>query len=299
MEMKLGLVLGGGGARGAYQIGVWEALRELGIDKHIKVISGTSIGALNAMLFMQGDLELARKTWIGLQQDEILPLNKKNIIMQGKIRIFNTPARINKLLDLKPNLLDEGEFSRQGIINVIDKFLDIKKALDSSIPCYCACSDIALKDKIYFKVQDYSEDTIKDILLASSAIPGIYDAVEINGRLYLDGGLNDNVPITPVYNEGCDVIIVVRLCSEDIIDHSQFPGVQMIDITLPADKSITQDGFFDFSHETVRQKMAEGYSGTMDLIMPIFTLMKNVVEADNKPTYMSKIKKVIANLRKG
>ncbi len=61
--MKLGLVLGGGGGRGAYQIGVWQALEELGIAKHIKVISGTSIGALNAMLFMQGDLEEAKKAW--------------------------------------------------------------------------------------------------------------------------------------------------------------------------------------------------------------------------------------------
>lgn len=298
MDMKLGLVLGGGGGRGAYQIGVWEALRELGIDKHIKVISGTSIGALNAMLFMQGDLELAKKAWINLQQEEVLPLNKKNIIMQGKIRIFNTVARINKILDLKPDLLYEGEFSRQGILNVMDEFLDIKKALESSIPCYCTCSDIVLKDKIYFKVQDYPEDIIKDILLASSAIPGIYDAVEINGRLYLDGGLKDNVPILPVYNEGCDIIIVVRLCPEDTIDYSRFPGVQMIDITLQEDKDIAQDGLFDFSHETVRQKMAAGYSGTMNLIMPIVTVMNNVVTAEKEGLYIGKIKSLLAKFRK-
>jgi len=296
--MKLGLVLGGGGGRGAYQIGVWEALRELGIDKHVKVISGTSIGALNAMLFMQGDLELAKKAWINLQQDEVLPLDKKDIIMQSKIRIFNTAARINKILDLKPDLLYEGEFSRQGIVNVIDQFIDIKKALDSSIPCYCTCTDVVLKEKEYFKVQDYLEDTIKDILLASSAIPGIYDAVEINGRLYLDGGLKDNVPISPVYKEGCDMIIVVRLCPEDIIDHSRFSEIQMIDITLQEDKSVTQDGLFDFSHETVRQKMAAGYSGTMDLITPIVTLMNHVAAADKKPVQMNKVNKFLARFRK-
>lgn len=296
--MKLGLVLGGGGGRGAYQIGVWEALRELGIDKHIKVISGTSIGALNAMLFMQGDLELAKKAWINLQQEEVLPLNKKDIIMQGKIRIFNTAARINKILDLKPDLLYEGEFSRQGILNVIHEFLDIKKALDSSIPCYCTCTDVVLKEKRYFKVQDYPKDTIEDILLASSAIPGIYDAVEINGRLYLDGGLKDNVPISPVYKEGCDMIIVVRLCPEDTINHSKFPGAKMIDITLQEDKNIAQDGLFDFSHETVRQKMKAGYSETMDLIMPIVSLMNHVVTADKKPVQMNKVNKFFARFRK-
>lgn len=278
--MKLGLVFGGGGGRGAYQIGVWEALKELGIDQHIKVISGTSIGALNAMLFMQGDLELAKEAWVNLHQDEILPIDKKDIILQSKMRLFNTAARINKILDLKPDLLYEGEFSRDGIINVIDQFLDIKKALGSCIPCYCACCDVVLKDKRYFKVQDYSQETIKNILLASSAIPGLYDAVEINGGLYLDGGLKDNVPIFPVYDEGCDTIIVVRLCPKDVVDHRLYPGAQIIDIALEEDQGVAPNGMFDFSQETVSQKMAAGYRGTMNLIMPIVTLMKNVGELD-------------------
>lgn len=51
--MKLGLVLAGGGARGAYQIEVWKALAKLKIDKYIKVVSGISIGVLNTILFLQ------------------------------------------------------------------------------------------------------------------------------------------------------------------------------------------------------------------------------------------------------
>lgn len=274
--MKLGLVLGGGGGRGAYQIGVWQALRELGIDKHVKLISGTSIGALNAMLFMQGDLELAKKAWVNLHQEEILPIDKKDIVMQGKIRLFHTAARINKILDLKPDLLYEGEFSRDGLITVMDQFLDIDKALASKIPCYCACSDLVLKDKRYFKIQEHPKRTIKDILLASSAIPGIYDAVEINGCLYLDGGLKDNVPIWPLYNEGCNLIIVVRLCPEDKIDIEDYPGCQIIDIALEEDTNVSYEGLFDFSLETVNQKMVAGYKGAMNLIMPIFTLMKKI-----------------------
>ncbi len=55
--MKVGLVLSGGGGKGAYEIGVWEAIKELNIDKYIKVVSGTSIGAINAALFAQDDFE--------------------------------------------------------------------------------------------------------------------------------------------------------------------------------------------------------------------------------------------------
>lgn len=278
--MKLGLVLGGGGGRGAYQIGVWQALEELEIAKHIKVISGTSIGALNAMLFMQGDLSKAKKAWVSLHQDEILPIDKKDIILQSKMRIFNTAARINKILDLKPDLLYEGEFSSEGLVRVINQYLDIEQALSSGIPCYCTGADLVLKDKKYFKIADYPNETIKKILLASSAIPGIYDAVDINGRLYLDGGLQDNVPITPVYKENCDIIIVVRLCPEDVIDHKRFPGVHIIDIALEENAEVYNQGLFDFSQETINEKMEAGYNATINLIVPIFALMKNMMKED-------------------
>ena len=52
--MKYGLVLSGGGGKGAYELGVWKALVEMKLDKYIEVISGTSIGAFNAALFAQG-----------------------------------------------------------------------------------------------------------------------------------------------------------------------------------------------------------------------------------------------------
>ena len=81
--MKIGLVLAGGGSRGAYQIGVWKALIELGIDKYINVISGTSIGALNAMLFLQGDYNLAEEIWKDITQEKILPIEEKDLILKG------------------------------------------------------------------------------------------------------------------------------------------------------------------------------------------------------------------------
>ena len=56
---NISLVLSGGGARGAYQIGAWSALRELGLESQINVITGSSIGAINGALMAQGDYDLA------------------------------------------------------------------------------------------------------------------------------------------------------------------------------------------------------------------------------------------------
>ncbi|WP_176719975.1 patatin-like phospholipase family protein, partial [Brachyspira hampsonii] len=60
---KLGLVFDGGGGKGAYQIGVWKYLKEVGLDRNIKTVSGASVGALNACLFALDDYNLAEKIW--------------------------------------------------------------------------------------------------------------------------------------------------------------------------------------------------------------------------------------------
>lgn len=72
----LGLVFAGGGAKGAYQIGAWEAMRDYSVNGHpltdfVAKVSGTSIGALNAALFIQGNLEQAREIWESIQEDQI------------------------------------------------------------------------------------------------------------------------------------------------------------------------------------------------------------------------------------
>ena len=59
----IGLVFAGGGGKGAYQIGVWRAVRELQLEQHIAVVAGTSVGALNAALFLKGDLAFAEQLW--------------------------------------------------------------------------------------------------------------------------------------------------------------------------------------------------------------------------------------------
>ena len=74
-KFKYGIVFCGGGAKGAYQIGVWKRLRELGLDKEIVGVSGASIGAMNSMLFAQGDYETAEEVWMQARSDDMMALN--------------------------------------------------------------------------------------------------------------------------------------------------------------------------------------------------------------------------------
>ena len=69
---KLGLVLDGGGGRGAYQLGIWKYIKEIGLDKHIKVISGCSVGSLNACLLAMDNYDMAYSIWTNEVKDKII-----------------------------------------------------------------------------------------------------------------------------------------------------------------------------------------------------------------------------------
>lgn len=78
MNKGYGLVLNGGGAKGAYQIGAWAALRQLELYDEITAVSGTSVGALNALLISQDDFDKAINVWKTIKQEDITPFGSKN-----------------------------------------------------------------------------------------------------------------------------------------------------------------------------------------------------------------------------
>ena len=112
--MKIGLVLAGGGARGAYEIGVWKALRELGIDQYIKVVSGSSIGALNSMLFVQGDIDFAEKLWKSITKEQILHTNHTELSLK-KFLLGLGIRNMEFVKKYMPKVITGGNISRAGI----------------------------------------------------------------------------------------------------------------------------------------------------------------------------------------
>ena len=77
LDKEYGIVLEGGGAKGAYQVGAWKALREAGVK--IKGIAGTSVGALNGALMCMGDLELAERVWSNLTYSQVMDVEDEKM----------------------------------------------------------------------------------------------------------------------------------------------------------------------------------------------------------------------------
>lgn len=142
---RWGLVLSGGGALGSYQIGVWKALQELGFPS-FSAISGASVGALNAALWVSGDYEKANRIWSSVTKDDFMSIS-------GEI------GRIA---------------SRDGLKTLIRNELDMKAVQECSIPVYADILPVNRREPEYIRLNGRSAKEIEDLLLASSSIPVIY-----------------------------------------------------------------------------------------------------------------------------
>lgn len=269
--LKIGLVLSGGGGKGAYEIGVWKALKELRIDEFITAVSGTSIGALNAVLFLQGNYELAESVWLNLSKDKIMPIDNKELAIKG-LAMFIGNKNLNLIKKLYPKVLEQGNISREGLEEIMDKYIEFDSVLRSSKSCYATCSEVPELKSKYFKINNYDKQNVRDILLATSALPMIYESKEIENRRYIDGGISDNIPIQPLYGEGCDIIIVVHLGKEAPINKSIYPNTQIIEIFPSCEQGGMLSGVLDFTQEGARRRILYGYEDTMNLLNPILNI---------------------------
>jgi len=266
--MKIGLVLSGGGGKGAYELGVWRAIKELKLDKYIKVISGTSIGAFNAVLFAQDDLERAEMLWEEVTIEKLLPINNKEIIKKGMAIAVGIKS-LNLVKKYMPKKLESGDVPREGVCDILNSYIDIKKMKESGRICYAACTEMPDFTPKYFKINDFEEEEGKSAILASACLPLIYESEEINGKRYIDGGMIDNTPIQPVYGEGCDVIIVVLLSKEANVKRSLYPNAKIIEIRPSIMKEGVLTGTLNLSEESKKQRILQGYEDSMNLLGPI------------------------------
>ncbi|ANN62510.1 patatin-like phospholipase family protein [Brachyspira hyodysenteriae] len=268
---KLGLVLGGGGGLGSYQIGVWKALREYEIDKMIKAISGTSVGVLNACLIAQNNYDIAEYIWTNEIEDKILSKKK---------------------MDINNNYISSnGIFSRKGLIEIIEKYLNIDIIINYEYPIYATAVSLKSIDAEYFKLNNKSAKEIKEIMMATSAIPVIFGRQTIEGVDYIDGGVEilkgNNLPLKPLYEENCDEIIAINLYKEST--REKFSNCKVYEIVPSNDIGNFFNGAMDFSLEGAKMRIKEGYNDAKNMLKEIFKMGKTQIEnlENNNNLYMS------------
>ena len=270
----IGLVLAGGGGKGAYQIGVWEVLEEYGIVPNIKAISGTSVGALNAALFAQGDLELAREVWSTISPKAVMKMNvsllcrrfvrsmpylsSASLISAGMANAFE-----RQIYQWLTKQADQGMLSKKGLSRLIDNSIELQRVRSFDGPIYVAAYNISSRKLQYFDLKDNdSIEEIKERLLASASIPVIFGKTRVDKDLYWDGGtpvLGDNVHVKPLYDDGIRDLIVVHLDPEDPVDRDRFPGCNIIEIMPQEDLGGLISGTMNFRSEVAKDNIKRGH----------------------------------------
>ncbi len=201
-----GLILEGGGSKGSYQIGAYKALKEMGI--HFDGIAGTSVGALNGALIAQDEYERAHEIWSNITPQNVINIEdemfEKIKDLDINVKNFNMIIKIlsktlnNKGLDISP--------LREMLIQHIDENKIRNSKKDFGI---VTLSINALKPQKLF-LDDIPQNMLVDYLIASSSLP-IFKLEKINGKLYLDGGFYDNLPIGLLKDKEYDELVVIRL----------------------------------------------------------------------------------------
>ncbi len=246
---RFGLVLAGGGGKGAYQIGAWKALREMKVA--FDAIIGVSIGSINGALIAADDYEKAVDMW-------------KNVSIDKGIKISSELPDPENLLSKKNWGTLFREFVKNGGIDAsptaqfISEYIDEDKVRKSMIDFGLVTVHLSQTSSKYeLFLEDIPQGKLLDYLLASASVP-FANNIGPEGEKYLDGGAYDNIPVMSLKKRGYNKLIVIDISNIKGVAHSlEFINSQ---ITYIRPYDISDLGAtFDFDDVTVEKRIQLGY----------------------------------------
>ncbi|HMA62253.1 MAG TPA: patatin-like phospholipase family protein [bacterium] len=258
MEKRIGLALGGGGARGMAHLGILKVLEENGVP--IDFIAGTSMGAIIGAMYAQkpdADALIKRfdeyfkdKTYKDLGLEKAVPQKNRepSILHQfveavGKRIVLNFAFSRSALL--QKNTLDDA----------IQSFVKKGKFKDTKIPFYAVCTDLNYGEPVIFKSGD-----IQKAVKLSSSIPIYFPPLAEDGKLLTDGGVTSPVPVNEIKDADVDIIIAVSVARNryhpldqdpkllDIITRMQYIKGAYLSQAQMEKADIVLDPVFDDAH---------------------------------------------------
>lgn len=247
--MKYGLVLAGGGVRGAYQVGVWEALQKLGIK--VSAVSGASIGAVNGALFVQGDCKTAKKLWQGITLEDIVTLPDG---MKKEDNLF----RFKNFADIAAEICKNSGLDMSPFERLLYTVIDEKKLRKSPVDFGISAFSVTKKNAVYKFKEDIPQGRIVEYLMASACIPG-FKPKAVEADRFLDGGVSNNMPVNMLIEKDIDNIITVDVKGVGVYRSFNLAGRNIISIRCEK----PQTGIMEFDKTGIERSMDEGYIDCM------------------------------------
>ena len=249
--MKRALVFNGGGSRGAYEIGAWQALEELGV--RFDGIYGSSIGALNAALAAQGDLDRAVRIWDHITISQIMAVEDEED--------FAIERMVSRKRDVLPFLVENAKHLRMDIRpleKLVREEIDEAKVRASGLELGVMTFRPMQLQAAPVRLRDMKPGRLGDWVIASASCFPIFPARHIDGQIYIDGGYYDNLPIDMALDDGAEEIVAVELHPDDT--HPEYARMPWL-ITVKPRHNL--GGFLDFNPELLRRSRRMGYYDAM------------------------------------
>ncbi|MBQ9643101.1 MAG: patatin-like phospholipase family protein [Lachnospiraceae bacterium] len=237
---RVGLVLSGGGAKGGYQVGMFEVLEQIGLDRSRLVLAGTSIGAMNSLMYAARDKEAVWDNLHGI-------------------------ATVDGMDDA-------------ALSAYLEKAYPDEKLMNNQIPVYVCAYCVEDERPVYFLLNGRPAADQRKLMMASAAYPSVYPTVHFEGKRYIDGGIippglknpakADKIPIAALKGLELDVVIVSYLDPGDHVDHSFLPQSTQF-VELHPSRELEHEpgtGTLDFSDASLLWRRQLGYEETLKAV---------------------------------
>ncbi|SHI82066.1 patatin-like phospholipase family protein [Flavobacterium haoranii] len=204
---KIGVVLSGGGAKGLAHIGVLKVIDSLGIK--VDYIGGTSMGAIIGGLYASGynakqlDSIFSKVDTEALIQD-YTPRDSKTFYEKRNDEIYALTLPFDKFKIGLPTALSKGLYNYNLLTRLTMHVSHVNEFSNLPIPFFCIATDVETGKEVVLE-----SGILPQSMIASGAIPSLYNPIEIDGKLLVDGGVVNNYPVELVRAKGADIIIGV------------------------------------------------------------------------------------------
>ncbi len=202
MSGKRAVVLSGGGAKGGYQIGAWQALRELNFLPDI--VTGTSVGSLNGALMVLGKYDEACKLWENICMEDVFTQFLENMDS-------NDSNREDYIKRLTVEALRKGGVDFSPLNTIIKSLVDEDALRKSSIEFGLVTTTFPYKRQIERFIDDIPQGEVVDYIIASASAFPLVRSHRIGDTKYIDGGYSDNLPIQMALDRGAEEIVAINM----------------------------------------------------------------------------------------
>lgn len=234
--MNIGLVLSGGMAKGAYQVGALRALNTFIPINEIKYISCASIGVLNGYAYVTDKLDRIEKMW-------------KSICSNDTRLVISQILRSSML--------------QQNIVNIYNS----QESLTTNF--YCSLLDLSHRNIVYKDLSTVESNQIPLYLKASVAMPVYNRSVQLDNTSYFDGAMIDNIPIYPLLKHNIDYIICIYFDDTCYKFENSYFDNKIIKITFPCESRLKQSVIL--KQDRIEDMIKSGYERTMFLLKTVFS----------------------------